>query len=284
MPPLFPPRGKAGKRVITQKSYIFEHFVNQPLLNKFLNISHILIIIYLIILSCTSRKNEAERKDIIPQDKMTDIITDLYITDGLLVMPIVHQWYDTKKDTLSAYKDVISSHGYTKDEFDKTLRYYFIKKPKQLMKMYEQALARLSEMETRYDQEATQLQSRLSNYWNGPQTLASPGNTSDSSSFNIKLDFWNIYYIAFTATVFPDDQTVNPKPVIYTCNSDSIESGTRYYVKTLAYIKDGMPHRYQYRINDPVKTRLRIMGDLFDSGTNPLLQKHFIIENISLAY
>lgn len=215
---------------------------------------------------------------------MIDIITELYITDGLLVMPVVHHWYDTKKDTLSAYKDVIRNHGYTKDEFDRTLRFYFIKKPKQLMKMYEQALARLSEMETRFDQEATQLQIRLSNYWNGSQILASPGNASDSASFNIKLDFWNIYYLSFTATVFPDDQAINPKPLIYTCNSDSINSGTRFYVKTLGFIKDGMPHRYQYRIDDQVKTRLRIMGDLFESGNDPSLQKHFVIENISLTY
>jgi hypothetical protein len=253
-------------------------------MNKFIKILLTLIILTFIPFSCSRRKNEAERKDVIPQNKMTDIITDLYITDGLLVMPIVHQWYDTKQDTLSAYKDVIRSHGYTKEEFDKTLRFYFIKKPKQLMKMYEQALARLSEMETRYDQEATQLQLKLSNYWNGPQILASPGNGADSSSFNIKLDFWNVYYLAFTVTVFPDDQAVNPKPLIYTCNSDSINSGTRFYVKTLRYIKDGRPHRYQYQINDPARTRLRFMGDLFDSGNNPSLQKHFIIENISLTY
>ncbi len=215
---------------------------------------------------------------------MIDIITDLYITDGLLVMPIVHQLYDTKKDTLSAYKDVIKSHGYSKDDFDKTLRFYFIKKPKQLMKIYEQALARMSEMETRYDQEASQLQAKLSEYWNGPQVLASPGNASDSARFDIKVVFWNIYYLSFTATVFPDDETISPKPLIYTTNADSVKSGSRYYIKTLEYIKDGRPHRYKYQINDQAKTRLRMQGDLFESGNNPALKKHFIIENISLTF
>lgn len=234
--------------------------------------------------SCFKRKNDADRKDAIPQEKMIDIITDLYITDGLMIMPVVHHWYDSR-DSISAYTDVIAGHGYTKEEFDRTLRFYFIKRPKQLMKMYEQALARLSEMESRFDQEAQQYQSKITNYWKGRSFYAAPGKEgSDSTEFDLTVDFSNIYYLSFTATVHPDDQTVNPSPVIYTCHPDSAETGSRHYVKTMEYIKDGRQHRYVYQINDPNKTRLRFRGNLFDAGNNPSLEKHFLIEDITLNY
>lgn len=242
------------------------------------------LIICFLAASCWQRKNEVDGKNAIPENKMIDIITDLYLTDGLLIMPVVHHWYEVK-DSISAYRDVISKHGYSKEDFDRTMRFYFIKRPKQLMKMYEQSLARLSEMETRYDQQAQLMQARVSNYWTGRRTYSSPGPVgSDSTGFDIKLDFWNIYYLSFTATVLPEDETVNSRPVIYTCHADSALNGTRHYVNTIDYIKDGQPHRYAYQINDPLKTRLRLMGNLFGAGNDPSLERYFIIQDISLTY
>ncbi|HLN55723.1 MAG TPA: DUF4296 domain-containing protein [Bacteroidales bacterium] len=242
------------------------------------------LIICFLAVSCWQRKNEADRKNAIPEDKMIDIITELYLTDGLLIMPVVHHWYEMK-DSISAYRDVISKHGYSKEDFDRTLRFYFIKRPKQLMKMYEQALARLSEMESRYDQMAQQMQAKISNYWKGRPFYSAPGpEGSDSTAFDIKLDFSNIYYLSFTATVLPEDETVNSRPVIYTCHADSALTGTRYYVRTIDFIKDGQPHRYVYQIKDSLKTRLRLMGNLFAAGNDPSLKKYFSIQDISLTY
>lgn len=231
-------------------------------------------------MSCFKRQNETG-KNSIPRDKLTDIITDLYITDGLVAIPEVNHWYK-KKDSISAYREVIEGHGYSKDEFDATLRFYFIKKPKQLMKIYEQALARLSEMETLYDQEVTKFHSKISNYWTGREFYSIPGQGSDSTAFDIKTIFWNVYYLSFSATFFPDDQSVNNAPVIYSCHPDSTETGKRHYVTTMNYIKDGVPHKYTYQINDPDKSHTRIMGDLSGEGNNPSLLRDFIIDDISL--
>lgn len=244
---------------------------------------HIFIVIlavFIATVSCFKRKTEAERKDLIPQEKMADILTDLYIADGLLILPLVHHWYESE-DSIAAYRDVIESHGETKEDFDRSIRFYFIKKPKQLMKIYEQVLARLSEMESRYDQETARLQAQVGKMWKGKETISSVA--SDTTEFDIKFDFWNIYYLSFTATVMPGDQSVNPRPVIYTCHPDSAMTGTRHYVNTLEYIKDGLPHRYVYQINDPDKTRLRLRGDLFVEDNDPDVQ-YFLIEEISLNY
>lgn len=239
----------------------------------------ILFILSVLLIGCSGRRNKAERRDAIPQNKMIDIITDLYITDGLMIMPMVHEWYESS-DSIAAYRDVIESHGYTKEDFDRTMRFYYIKKPKVLMKMYEQALSRLSEMETRFDQENMQIQSRITNYWEKENILTA----SDSTTFDIKFNYWNIYNFTFTATVYPGDQSVNPKPVIYTCHPDSVETGRRFYIQTFEYVKDGRPHRYAYRIEDPDRSRLRLVGNLFDSESGPSAEKHFIIEDISITY
>ncbi len=242
------------------------------------------VILFFVIagLSCSRRKNEADRKNIIPHDKFIEVLTDVYITDGLLIQPIVHHWYKSN-DSIAAYRDVLQNHGYTKEQFDNTLRFYFIKRPKQLMKIYEKALAKLSEMQSRYDQEIAR--QRPSNYWSGRPFYASPGIAgADSTDFNIKFDFANVYYLTFTATVFPEDQAIDPKPVIYTCHPDSATTGSRYYINSLPYIKDGLPHMYTFQINDPDKTRTRLMGNLIDNCNSPSLERHFVIEEISITY
>lgn len=246
------------------------------------NILIVILAVFIATVSCFKRKTEAESKDLIPQDKVIDILTDLYITDGLLILPLVHHWYEPK-DSIAAYRDVIESHGETKEDFDKTLRFYFVKKPKQLMKLYEQVLARLSEMESRFDQEAARVQARVGKMWKGKETLASPASPPDTTKFDIRFDFYNVYYLSFTATVLPEDQSVSPRPVIYTCHPDSALTGTRYYVNTIEYIKDGLPHNYVYQINDHNKTRLRLMGDLFAKNNDPA-EQHFLIQDISINY
>lgn len=246
------------------------------------NILIVILAVFLATVSCFKRETEVERKDLITQEKMIDILTDLYIADGLLILPIVHHWYEAA-DSIAPYREVIESHGETKDDFDRTIRFYFVKKPKQLMKMYEQVLARLSEMESRFDQEAARFQARIAKMWRGRETLASPSVVTDTTAFDIKFDFWNVYYLSYTATVLPGDQSLNPRPIIYTCHPDSALTGTRHYVHTIDYIKDGLPHRYVYQINDPDKSRLRLMGDLFAKDNNPA-EQHFIIQEISLSY
>lgn len=235
------------------------------------------LLVFILGSSCSGRKNEAQRKGTIPKDDMIDILTELYVTDGLLIMPFIQEWYQST-DSISAYRDVIAKYGYTKADFDRTMRFYFMKKPKKLMKIYEQALARLSEMESRYEQEASKLQSQTMDFWNGRQLYSETG---DSTGFDIRFGRLN-HYLSFTVTVFPDDQSVNPRPAIYTCHPDSAETGKRHYIRTLAYIKDGQPHKYVYLISDKNRSGVRLMGDLFYPELNTAGGKHFIIEDISL--
>lgn len=243
------------------------------------------ILLFAGIVSCSTRKSKVDRSGLIPKDKLTLIVTDLYLADGLNTLPVVHHWY-TPSDSLSAYKDVIEGFGYTKEQFDKTMRFYFIRKPKQMMKIYDDALAALTEMQTKADQEILKVQAKSIDFWNGKDFYTAPGDkSSDSTDFDITLPFWNYYTLSFTLTVFPDDESYRPAVTAFMCNPDSVDTGVRYYVRPVKYLKDGQPHKYVFKINDPIRTHRRLKGKIFDFGNNPEIPgRHFILEKIKLTY
>jgi hypothetical protein len=242
----------------------------------------IILVISLAGLSCSSRKSDIDRSRIIPKDKLTELITDLYLTNGLMSQPIVRGSY-TPSDTLGAHKDVIESYGYTKEDFDRTMRFYFIKKPKQLVRIYDQALARLSEMESRSEKELFKLQERIRNIWKGKELYAFPDPT-DTLSFDLRLPYPTTYAINLTVTLYPGNKPVNPRMTAFTCHADSIENGTRSYVNTINYISDGYAHSYKFIVKALPGNRLRFAGKLFDydndTGNRPL---NVVIRNISVG-
>lgn len=233
-------------------------------------------------ISCSSRKNKIDRSEKIPEKDLTSIIADLYITDGVLTMPIVHR-LNIPTDSLGVYKNVIEKHGYTKEAMDKTLRFYFIKKPKKLIKIYDNVLARLSEMESRYEKESSILQARLSNLWKGKDFYIFPDSSGiDTINFDIRILYPGKYIFSFTATVYPDDQTSGTRLTAYTCHPDSLLTGKRHYVNTLGYIKDGHPHNYYYIINALDLSHMQFRGKLNDFVNNPEKSgMHMVIEKVS---
>jgi hypothetical protein len=245
----------------------------------------ILILFSVITGACSSRKNKLDRSNLIPEKELTSLITDLYITDGLLSLPEIRHRYP-QIDTLSGYKEVLDKHGYTKKDMDKTLKYYYIKNPKQLIKIYDQVLATLSEMESRYDKEVTLLQNRISNLWRGKEFYSFPDSSApDSTGFDITVTNPGIYTLSFTVTLYPDDQSVNPRMTAYTCHPDSIETGKRQYFKTINYIKDGQPHTYSLTIKAQKKSEYHLRGMLYTFDNFPdNWEKHLIIEKIFYTF
>jgi hypothetical protein len=89
----------------------------------------------------------------------------------------------------------------------------------------------------------------------------------------------------FSVTLFPDDQSVNPRITAYSCHPDSIETGKRNYFETINYIKDGQPHTYTLIVSVPKNTTLHFKGWLYDFDNHPdEWEKHVSIENISITY
>lgn len=244
----------------------------------------LLIIIAMIfaVISCTRRKGDVSRSDTIPSDKFKDIIEDIYITKGLMFFPSVQQRF-TPRDSASAYDQVIESHGYTRASFDKTIKYYYVKKPKQLIKIYDEVLARLSEMESRYSVESNHLKKQDSNLWRGLDSFISPG-FEGSTEFSVNLPSPGVYTISFTLTLYPDDESFKPSLVGYTVHPDSLLTGKRHYLRSLPYLRDGKAHDYSLYVRNTTQGSLTLTGNFFSSGSNPGTSvSHYIMEDVSVS-
>jgi hypothetical protein len=169
---------------------------------------------------------------------------------------------------------------------DKTMEYYFIRNPKKLISIYDQVLANLSEMETRFENESALPIDDPINLWPGKESYYFPDIlVPDSTQFEININKRGIYSLAFSAILYPDDQSYNPRITIYSCHPDSIKTGKKHYIETINYLKDGNQHNYQLTINVLKHNPMLLRGRLYNFDNNPeKSEQHMIINNISLIY
>ena len=245
----------------------------------------ILITLSIILSSCESRRSKIDRKNLIPEKELVSILTDIYLTDGLIGMPRIVMKY-SPLDSISTYNHVIEKHGYTKEIMDKSMKYYFIKDPKKLIKIYDKVLGILSEMESRVQKDIQKSKPVPDNLWPGHESYSFPDPSgADSVFFDIPLTKSGSYTLTAKVTLFPDDQSLNPRLTAFTCHPDSIETGKREYIKPIRYLKDGHEHKYSVTFSVPLKTTLHVRGCLYAFDNNPAdWEKHLVIRNIDVTY
>lgn len=244
----------------------------------------IILIMIVFSVSCSGNEEKLNSSDLIPEKDLVKILTEIHIADGLLPNPKIQNWM-VSVDSVSTYYYIIEKHGYTKESMDNTMHYYFIRKPKKLIKIYDRVLAMLSEMESLTEKEVLQAREHADNLWPGSKYYTFPDPSArDSVSFDIALPQSGIYTLKFTATIYPGDHSFNSRATVYTCNADSILTGKREYGGTLNYIKDGLPHNYAIQIINPPKIKVRLRGTLYDFENNPEeCYRHAHFENISFS-
>ncbi len=247
------------------------------------NIFYLLILFALIAGSCSGRKDKPDQSKLIPEEKLVTILTDIYLTDGLLLTPGIRNWASSL-DSLFLYNKAIENNGYSKEAFDYTINFYFNKNPRRLIKIYDQALGILSEMESIVTKEAFLEEELKNNLWKRSTSFHLPDNSgTDSTEFETYIIKPGIYSFSFSIILFPDDQSINPTVTAYTCDADSIDTGKKYSIETINFIKDGKPHKYNLTFKVPLGKKVYLKGRLFDSGIisdNP--ETHAIIYNISI--
>ena len=210
--------------------------------------------------SCTSRRGKAEHRDLIPEDQLVNILKDVYMADGLLSMPGINYRYSFG-DSLSSYIDVIESHGYTKLQMDRTMRFYFVKRPKKLVKIYDKVLGSLSEMESNLDKEIPNFRYNAQNVWTAGQNYSSPDPFGhEPADIDIPLSYTESYYLKFTITVFPEDETYNPHLDMYLSHTDSAGSEKKIFFTALPYLKDGQPHTFNIHRTNKLPPPVRLKG------------------------
>jgi hypothetical protein len=244
---------------------------------------YIFILIILFLASCIGVIDKPDKKNIIRKKDFVPIFTEIQLANGLVSDPAVQDWIPII-DSLTTYYYIAEKYGYTKEAVDKTLRYYFLKNPKRLISIYEKMLVKLSEMEDTFDKQLKIEAEIKANVWPNEKNYYYP--LSDGSTdFEITIPSNEIYLLKFTATLFPDDQSVNAKASMFTVRADSVLTGNRTFFEAPKYIKDGRPHNYEIEIANNQNRNVILKGSLYDitnNINNKEWQRHISIENIVL--
>lgn len=234
--------------------------------------------------SCTGRKSKAEHKDIIPENDLVEILKDVHLTDGLLSMPGINYKYSFG-DSISSYIDVVESHGYTKQQMDRTMRFYFVKRPKKLVKVYDKVLGSLSAMESMIDKEIPGFRSNAQNLWTGSDNYSEPDPYGkDPQPVDIPMVYLESYNLKYTITVFPDDKTYDPQLDLYLSHTDSSGNEKKVYFTTLPYLKDGHPHTYTINATNKLPPPVKLRGWFINrEGTSPEREGSYTVGDILLS-
>ena len=240
------------------------------------------ILTVLFLASCTSVIDKPDKKNLIREKDLVPILTEIQLANGLISDDFVLRDWVTKIDSTTTYYYIAEKHGYTKEAIDKTLRYYFLKNPKKLIAIYEKTLAKLSEMESLLDKQIKIEAERKSHIWTGEKNYYYPVSTAPPD-FEIEFFSNDSYLLKFTATLFPDDQSIDAKAKLYAVRADSALTGQRIFFETPQYIKDGAPHEYEIKISLGSYRRMILKGSLYDvCDTITERQRHISFENIEL--
>jgi hypothetical protein len=188
-------------------------------------------------------------------------MTDLYLANGLLGYPPVKTLF-MNRDSIETYMDVIKKHGYTKEQLDKTMKYYFIEDIKELEKIYDQVLVRLTEMQTGIETAMT-IPVGV-NLWNQKERMSVPENGAhDLLYFSIPVKDTGLYEISFNALIHKDDQSINPRTSVFFWHPSETQDGVRDYWDNIDLIKDGKSHVYSFSRTLTDTTFTHICGWLF---------------------
>ena len=250
--------------------------------------TRILITVVALVLALTSCSNQSGnkpgRKMLIPDDKLVAILTDTYLTTGMMDLYQMRETW-AQRDSIVNYTDVIVSYGYTLEQLNATMRYYFTDKPKKLARIYDRVTGNLLEMETMIMMEQGSSEtSAVENLWTGKASYSFPEDfTRDPVWFDMPAEKTGVYILSADIRLFEDDQSRNPRVTVFFSYTDSAGDEIRDYWEEFTLSKDGQFQSVtiSHALDTIRNTRLR--GWLLNHDNQPgRWEKHARIANISL--
>lgn len=101
-----------------------------------------LISFFLLFVSCNNKTENQTKEGIIPKDEMVEIIVDLHLADATINIKHFNKRSNSKK-IVKYYASVLKKYGYTRLNFDESIKYYSIE-PEKLDKIYDRVIQELS--------------------------------------------------------------------------------------------------------------------------------------------
>jgi hypothetical protein len=224
------------------------------------------------------------RKMLIPEDKLVEILTDTYLTSGMLERPALKQTWG-QRDSILNYIDVIKSHGYTYQQFDATLKYYFTGRQKKLNRIYDRVTGNLLEMEVMITTSKSSADTIPDdNLWPGKASYGLPEDfPRDPIWFDIPVSLPGQYVLKADIQVFKDDKSLDPRVTVFFSTVDSAGIERRDYWDEVRLTKNGQFQNIEISNNLDTADGVHIRGWLLNHTNQPgSWEKHARIRNISL--
>jgi len=225
------------------------------------------------------------RKMLIPEDKLVAILTDSYLTSGMLDVPEIRETWG-QRDSILNYIDVIESYGYTYEQFQATMQYYFADKPKNLARIYDRVTGNLLELEAKVQNESKTADSiREKNLWTGKKVYKFPEDIDrDPIWFDIPVEAPGTYTLKADILVFRDDGSLDPRVTVYFSTVDNLGVEVRDNWDEVMLEKTGRVYSIEVSKVLQVATNTHIKGWLmYHSDQEGDWHKHALITNISLV-
>jgi hypothetical protein len=228
-------------------------------MNKWL----LIVLIYLTQFSCTggTKTKPISRKDLI------QLLVDINIADAIVSSPQYASQIATI-DSASFYGSIYLKHKHTKEELEKTLKYYSAQ-PDILSAIYDEVFAELNKRSEAIKTENQKLTSRFRKpVWSETKIIQVEGNNSSyPAPIDIPIDSVGNYLITANLKLSKKDQSINPRITAYFYDSlNNVKN--RVFFKDFMMSKSDLIRQYQLSMDlkDKSLNRLHVQIPACDSA------------------
>jgi len=234
--------------------------------------------------SCNkTQRSGIDPEIVIPEEDMVEVLTELYLAEGLLNYPPVRGEY-MDKDSMENYSDAISKYGYTKMRVDSSMKFYFIDRPDTYEDIYNRVIENLSGMEADVIQEISNKPDVASELWEGDRTYRLPDyGVASPVEFSVRTRGLGTYIFKARITLYRDDESINPRTELWYWYED--EEGEEHKIpwEVTKLEKTGRPRIVTLKdtLDNPRVTHIR--GKVLNHDPKKgHWEKHAIVTNIRL--
>lgn len=193
-----------------------------------------IVLLLLLFVGFASCKRDPYAKYLIPRDTFREILTDIYLADGYYMMNSGN--LANRIESHDFYNKIIKEYGYSKANFDSTLRYYS-KNSKKLEPLFDEVITQLNKLQQQtYSlqqySDSTRNLFKKKTKWNLPKD-----GRREMIPFKIAIKDTGAYTIIVQLKVFDDDQTDNLHLTAYFWYADGTKNGHIEYFPSIAYKK-----------------------------------------------
>jgi hypothetical protein len=192
------------------------------------------VLLLLVITGITSCKPSTDLKPQIPREIFVEILTDIHLADGYYMMRANIPSSHIQNNSL--YTNIIKEHGYTRANFDSTLKYYTLN-PKKFENIYDDVITQLNKLQQQVFL-LQQYSDTTRNFYKKKSTWHLPKDGQrEMIPFKVAVKDTGLYTIIVQLRIFDDDQSKDPHLTAYFWFDDGSKNGHIEYFPFIVYQK-----------------------------------------------